>query len=529
MAGETILVVEDAAISLKLTAAILRAEGYKVHIASTGEQALSTLRFMRPDLILADLMLPGMSGLELAARIRLDSRLSGCLVIALTACVVEGDEQRAREAGCDGYIPKPIEPADLVAKTRQYLEHGGEPETAEPVAEPEPVPLAAAPDPEPAADLLTQLLPEAEMEDLRRSFVTDGAEQSHQLLSSLETGFDAVKAARTVHQWSGTGGLLGLPEVSRQARDAEIGLRSSPLNRERLRACLMNLVREFEGAGNHHPALQIPSCIVEQLTRKRVALVGFAEKEAERLCAACEMAGAKARLFQADDPAGAPILDCNVVLIHVRAETLSSRWLGADFVPLAEPPVIFAGNRKQLYGLETEVQSRASEFLIDGWQPEEALMRISFALSRTAAAVAARKPSLVPATAVEPADPIIAEVLVADDDSTVRALVNATLQQYGFRCHLAATGSEALTLIRRQRPHAVLLDVNMPVIDGFEVLTTVRAEKIPTRVIMLTAREQEKDVLLGFSLGADDYVVKPFSPLQLVARLKRALGYTPAR
>src|SRR5580658_985260 len=124
MASDTILIVEDNPESLKLTAAILRREGYRVSIASTAEQALSTLRFLRPELILVDFMLPGMNGLDLTTRIKQDMLLKNSLVVALTACAQPGDEVRAREAGCDGYLTKPIEPRVLVGRVRDYLEFG---------------------------------------------------------------------------------------------------------------------------------------------------------------------------------------------------------------------------------------------------------------------------------------------------------------------------------------------------------------------------------------------------------------------
>ena len=77
--------------------------------------------------------------------------------------------------------------------------------------------------------------------------------------------------------------------------------------------------------------------------------------------------------------------------------------------------------------------------------------------------------------------------------------------------------------IRELCPHAVVLDVNMPGMDGFQVLAAIRHAALPVKVIMSTARQNESDVLRGFELGADDYVVKPFNPLELVARLKRLL------
>ena len=122
MAGETILIVEDVPESLKFTAGVLRSAGYRVSIASTAEQALSTLRFLKPELILVDFVLPGMNGLELTARIKQDARLRSAVVVALTGCAMPGDEIKARQAGCDGYLTKPIRPQELDEILSKYAE-----------------------------------------------------------------------------------------------------------------------------------------------------------------------------------------------------------------------------------------------------------------------------------------------------------------------------------------------------------------------------------------------------------------------
>jgi DNA-binding response OmpR family regulator len=88
-------------------------------------------------------------------------------------------------------------------------------------------------------------------------------------------------------------------------------------------------------------------------------------------------------------------------------------------------------------------------------------------------------------------------------------------------CHSAASGLDALNLIREFCPHVAVLDVNMAD-DGFDVLAAIRQAAQPVKVIMLTARQHER-CARGFELGADDYVVKPFNPLELAARLKRFL------
>jgi DNA-binding response OmpR family regulator len=115
------------------------------------------------------------------------------------------------------------------------------------------------------------------------------------------------------------------------------------------------------------------------------------------------------------------------------------------------------------------------------------------------------------------------EVLIADDDMTVRMVVRAAIQGSGIKCRMACDGAEALQLIRDCNPPAAILDVNMPGMDGYEVLAAVRNERLPVRIILLTARQQEADITRGFNLGADDYIVKPFNPAELLARLKRFL------
>lgn len=114
--------------------------------------------------------------------------------------------------------------------------------------------------------------------------------------------------------------------------------------------------------------------------------------------------------------------------------------------------------------------------------------------------------------------------MIADDDPAVLALVRTALQNFGMDCRPTSDGASALEMIRKTRPQAAVLDVNMPGMDGYEVLAAIRRDELPVRVLLLTARQQESDVIRGFTLGADDYVVKPFSPMELVARLKRLLA-----
>jgi two-component system cell cycle response regulator DivK len=121
MAGETILIVDDNATNLKLARVLLQGEGYRVRTAADAEEALTLLQTFAPSLILMDIQLPGMDGLELTRRLKADSATKGIVILALTAYAMKGDEEKARAAGCDGYVAKPIDIESLPGVIAQHL------------------------------------------------------------------------------------------------------------------------------------------------------------------------------------------------------------------------------------------------------------------------------------------------------------------------------------------------------------------------------------------------------------------------
>lgn len=119
-------------------------------------------------------------------------------------------------------------------------------------------------------------------------------------------------------------------------------------------------------------------------------------------------------------------------------------------------------------------------------------------------------------------------ILIVEDDRNTASLLAAYLEREGFATQTIHDGAEALALVRRQPPGFVILDVMLPQIDGWEICRELRRlSDVP--ILMLTAREEEIDRVLGLSLGADDYVVKPFSPRELVERVKAILRRTERR
>ncbi len=109
MAGESILIVDDNLVNLKLARVLLSSHGYEVHTATNAEDTLALLRASRPKMIVMDVQLPGMDGLELTRRLKADPSLKSVIILAVTAYAMKGDEEKARAAGCDGYVSKPLD------------------------------------------------------------------------------------------------------------------------------------------------------------------------------------------------------------------------------------------------------------------------------------------------------------------------------------------------------------------------------------------------------------------------------------
>jgi two-component system alkaline phosphatase synthesis response regulator PhoP len=125
-------------------------------------------------------------------------------------------------------------------------------------------------------------------------------------------------------------------------------------------------------------------------------------------------------------------------------------------------------------------------------------------------------------------------ILVVDDDKQIVRLIQSYLEQAGMTTYIAYDGDEAMRVLRRERPDLVVLDLMLPKRDGWEITRTLRNDErlASTPILMLTARIEDADKIMGLELGADDYLTKPFNPMEVVARvraiLRRTTGaYTP--
>jgi two-component system cell cycle response regulator DivK len=122
MANESILIVDDNPVNMKLIRILLTGEGYDTRTAADAQQALNVLQEFSPRLILMDIQLPGMDGLELTRQLKANPATRDITILGLTAYAMKGDEERILAAGCDGYIPKPIDTRTLPELILHYLE-----------------------------------------------------------------------------------------------------------------------------------------------------------------------------------------------------------------------------------------------------------------------------------------------------------------------------------------------------------------------------------------------------------------------
>ncbi|WP_019121952.1 response regulator transcription factor [Brevibacillus massiliensis] len=118
------------------------------------------------------------------------------------------------------------------------------------------------------------------------------------------------------------------------------------------------------------------------------------------------------------------------------------------------------------------------------------------------------------------------KILVVDDEPSIAKLLQFNLEKAGYQVLIALDGKQGLEMARQEKPDFIVLDLMLPKMDGMDVCKTLRQERVNTPILMLTAKDDELDKVLGLELGADDYLTKPFSPREVVARVKAILRRT---
>ncbi|MGH7591374.1 MAG: response regulator [Gemmatimonadales bacterium] len=339
--------------------------------------------------------------------------------------------------------------------------------------------------------------------------VADRLERQVELLATTPIEA-ATEIRRIAHQLRGSGGAYGYPKVTQFAGDSEDAKADS------LAAATMRLVTLLRSQSR--PMGRRVLVVDDDPTMAQVfaSLVPDGEFNAEIAGTATD-ADALIRSEHFD------LVLLDLFLPDEDGRRLLARWRAAP--DTATLPVFILSAQ-----LGTDVKTECFALGADAYfeKPIEPAM--------VAAAVASRlergapdtlTPSPAPPSVIAvPAPPVAtARVLLAEDDPLIADIVTHRLGEAGHRVTYVRNGAAAIAEIRERRPDLLILDIKMPEMDGLEVLRRIRAEMAAPRlpIIIVTALSDEEDIVRGFSLGADDYLVKPFSPTELATRVDRLL------
>jgi len=490
MENKSILLVEDNQMNVQLVQVLLADEGYDLRSAFTADEALSILATFRPGLVLMDIQLPGKSGLDLTRQLRSNRAMNDTKIVALTGYGSKDDEQTCQDAGCDGYIVKPINTSTFAATIRSFITNSyrGIPKSQGNVG-----------------DLLR---------DLRNQFITETLAEVVELLSA-ETQPDKSRLLRILHHCADIASTLGMPDVTNQARKTAASVESAeevevPAVEEALKELKRLITAEATA-----PAFELamPPEIIKTLSGKRFGLAGFSESEVKRIIQVLDRTECFTLWIDTPPEGLSKAMGERFDIILLNLNGAGGAACQKNTSAGLDKPVLLVGSRACLTDEVISSETPARDFLMTPWDSEELLVRCCKLLSGDSRKIA-------PSERKGPA-----QVVIADDDPAIGALLTAVLRRTGAECRLARSGAETLAMVREVLPDVVILDVNMPGIDGFEVLTNLRADDLAARipVVLLTARQQEADVLKGFSCGASDYITKPFNPMEVTARIARYL------
>lgn len=266
------------------------------------------------------------------------------------------------------------------------------------------------------------------------------------------------------------------------------------------------------------PFLMARDQLVEALKGKRFGLLGFGTEETHMLRSAIDFASAKLHSI-ADDPhhpSLTTLAPFDACVMNLSSELAKAAEGTVDLLTISRKPMVIIGERDEVLGHAFSLAAVAHEFIIRPWTREDFFLR-AFMVLRNAPAGAGEHTGRASVVRTEPT------IIVADDDRTTIMMVQSILRTWKINCLVAHNGKDALEQTRKIRPDALLLDVSMPDMDGFQVLAGLRSDPATRHVpvVMLTAAQSESEIVRGFELGADDYITKPFRAHEMLARIKR--------
>ena len=260
--------------------------------------------------------------------------------------------------------------------------------------------------------------------------------------------------------------------------------------------------------------------IRQALAGKRFALMGFGAEEAATIISA--LATARGLGHIVGDAPNIPGLNSfspfDACIVNASAVAAADQPAPIELIERSQKPAIIVGALEELVTRFGAISGLHRDFMTRPCEPEQLLLRAYCILKFVETAASVIESS---------ARTGVRLVVLADDDATTIVMISTILKHFKFECEVAHDGAEALEIALAKKPALVLLDVSMPKMDGFEALTALRGNSATrnTPVILVTAHHDEAEVVKGFSLGASDYITKPFNSGELMARITRVLRF----
>ena len=240
----------------------------------------------------------------------------------------------------------------------------------------------------------------------------------------------------------------------------------------------------------HSPFMMARDNLVETLKGKRFGLVGFDPEETQALRSAIDFASAKMHSIAEDPrhPSLTTLTPFDACVMNLSSEVAKAAGGAVDLLALSRKPTVIIGERDEVLGHAFSLASATHEFIIRPWTREDFYLRAFMVLAQRLLRRSSTSPLASAGARTEPT------IIVADDDRTTIMMVQSILRTWKINCRVAHNGKEALELTKEIRPDALLLDVGMPDMDGFQVLAALRADPATrkTPIVMLTAAQSER-------------------------------------